>query len=121
MILTPTLVPGGSGFAFAGHAFELSAYQEESLQPDFAFGASVTVTVHYSDDDVQVVTDESQLALWWWMDSEQQDATQTCVPPSTHGHDVAKNVFSVAICRVGRFGLLGPTNQLYLPLVSRNR
>jgi len=121
LILTPTLVPGGSGFAFAGHAFELSAYQEESLQPDFAFGASVTVTVHYSNDDVQVVTDESQLALWWWMGSEQQDATQTCVPPSTHGHDVANNVFSVAICRVGRFGLLGPTNQLYLPLVSRNR
>ena len=117
MVLTPTLASGGGGSAFAGHAFELAAYQGGSLRPDFTFGAPVTLTIHYSDNDVRVVIDESQLALWRWTGSEWQDAAQTCDPVSPYTRDMANNVLSVPACHLSLFSLFGPTNQVYLPLI----
>jgi hypothetical protein len=121
IVLTPTLAQGGAGFAFTGHAFDLAAFQGGSQQPGFTFGAPVTVTIHYSDDDVRVVTDESQLVLQWWTGSEWRDAVETCEPASSYSRDIANNVLSLPICRMSRFGLFGPTHQTYLPLILRNR
>jgi hypothetical protein len=115
------LAQGGAGFAFTGHAFDLTAFQGGSQQPGFTFGAPVTVTIHYSDDDVRVVTDESRLVLQWWTGSEWRDAAETCDPASSYSRDAANNVLSLPICRLGRFGLFGPTYQTYLPLILRNR
>jgi len=120
LVLTPTLASGGAGFAFAGHAFELTAYQGGNPQPGFTFGAPVTATIRYSDEDVRLVTDEEQLVLSWWTGSEWQDAAQTCDPPSSYTRDLANNTLSVAICHLSLFGLFGPTHQVYLPLVLCN-
>ncbi|MBN1656965.1 MAG: hypothetical protein JXA93_01120 [Anaerolineae bacterium] len=116
--LTPTLAAGAVGYTFAGHAFQLEAYLGGVLQPGFAFGAPVTVTIHYSDQDIRVVRDEGQLALWW-MGTAWQDAAGTCDPASTYDRNAAGNVLSVPICHLSLFGLFGPTNQVYLPLVLR--
>lgn len=118
--LTPTLASGGTGYAFAGHAFELAAYQGGSLQSGFTFGGPVTVTVHYSDSDVRTVTDEERLALWWRNGGEWQDAAQTCEPTSSYSRDVANNALSVPICHLSLFGFFGPTQQVYLPLIVLN-
>lgn len=122
IILTPTLATGETGFAFACHAFELEAYQDGSLQSGLIFSTPVTVTIHYSDDDVRAVTGESELALWWWTGSEWRDVAQTCDPASTYTRDATNNMLKVPICHLSLFGLFGPgsSHRIYLPLVLRN-
>jgi len=120
LVVQPTLATGKSGFTFTGHAFELAAYREGSAQLDFVFDTPVTVTISYSEADVRVVSNEQELALWWWDGDEWQDAAQTCSQTS-YIRDTENNSFGVAICRSGRFALFGPTNQLYLPLIAAER
>ena len=88
-----------------------------ALLPGLTFGAPVAATLHYNDDDVRAVIDESQLVLSLWTGSEWQDAAQTCDPASSYIRDVANKTLSVSICRGGRFALFGPMNQVYLPVV----
>lgn len=118
-VLTPTLAQGHRGFTFAGHAFEVTAFQNGNPQPEFAFHIPVTVTIHYSHQDVRLVSDKSQLALWRWAGNMWEDATSTCVPPSNASRDLTKRVFSMPICHLSQYALLGPTNQVFLPLVLR--
>jgi glucosylceramidase len=117
--LWPTLASNRPGFVFAGHAFELGTFQAGTLWPGLTFSAPVAVTLHYSDDDVQVAADESQLVLSWWTGSEWQDAAQTCDPASSYIRDVVNKTLSVSICRGGLFALFGPIHQVFLPVVIR--
>jgi len=117
--LRPTFATSPAGFAFAGHAFELTAYQGGSAQLDLAFNKPVTVTIHYSEADVRPVSDEEQLRLRWWDGDEWLDAVQTCDLASTYTRDLDNNVLSVAICHLSQFALYGPTNQVYLPIILR--
>jgi hypothetical protein len=120
LILTPTVEASTPGFAFAGHAFELTASQNGQPLPGLTFNVPVTATLRYSDDDVRVITDENQLALWWRTRTGWMDAAQTCQPASAYSRNVAGNSLSLPICHLSRFGLFGPTHQLYLPNVMRN-
>jgi hypothetical protein len=115
VFLTPTVASRQAGYAFAGHAWELAAYRGGELQPGLVFSAPVSVTLHYSDEDVRVVTDELELALWWRLDGGWQDATQTCDPATAYDRNAAGNVLSLPVCRVGGFALFGPTREMYLP------
>ncbi len=121
VVLTPTVASGSADLAVAGHAFDLEAYQGGVHQPDFVFNEPVTVTIHYSEQDVRLVSDESQLTLRWWDGGVWQDAAETCNPTSGYVRDPAKRVLSVPICHLSRFALLGPTNRVYLPLVLRSQ
>ncbi len=118
--LRPAVASGGAGIAFTGHAFDLETFQDDILVPGLTFGAPVSVTLHYSDDDVRVVSDENQLTLSWWTGSEWQDAAQTCGPGASTIRDVANKTLSVPVCRAGQFGLFGPTHQVYLPMVMHD-
>jgi hypothetical protein len=125
LVLTPTLAPSVPGFAFAGHAFELSGFRVGKPLTNLIFDTPMTVTIHYSNNDVRVVSDESQLALWWWTGAGWEDAANTCDPPATStfgltDRDPVNRVLSVPICRPGPFGLFGPTRQVYLPVILRN-
>jgi len=120
LILTPTLAQGGAGYAFAGHAFEIGTFRDGHPLSGLTFSKPVTVTIHYSDQDVRVVSDESQLALWWWTGGGWEDAANTCDPPSAYNRDLANRVLSVPICHLSLFGLFGPTHQMYLPLILRH-
>jgi hypothetical protein len=119
LVLTPTLATGRSGFVFAGHAFEIAAFRGGHLVPHLSFNEPVTVTIHYSAQDVRLVSDENQLALWRWTGGGWEDAADTCDPPSTHHRNLADRVLSVPICHLSLFSLLGPTHQIYLPSVLR--
>jgi len=58
----PTAAPQWN---FANHAFTLEAYRDGDLQPGFVFSKPVTITIHYSDNDVSGL-DEDTLALRYW-------------------------------------------------------
>jgi hypothetical protein len=120
LTLTPTIAGSVPGFAFAKHAFELAAFHDSAPIPGLTFGAPVTITISYSDRDVGLVSDESQLALWRWTDGAWQDAAQTCDPAPSYTRDEVNNLLSVPACRPGLFGLFGPTHQIYMPIVARS-
>ncbi len=119
-VLTPTLASNEGGVAFAGHAFELRAYREGNLLPSLTFSRPVTVTVRYSELDVRVISDTSQLALNWWDAGESGEAAGTCDPISPVFHDPDSRISSVPVCRTGAYALFGPTNQTFLPLVLKH-
>jgi hypothetical protein len=121
VVLTPMLASGGPELAFAGHAFDLEAHVDGAQQPGLRLAKPATITLHYGDADVRVVSDTDQLALWRWSDGAWQDAASTCVPAPAAGNDPAAQVLSVPVCQLGRFALLGPTHKAYLPLLLRER
>ncbi len=116
LVLQPTVASGGTGLALAGHAFDLAAYQQGTAQPNLTFDVPLAVTIHYSDDGLHLVSDESELSLRRWTGDEWQDAAETC-HPSSYVRDLENNVLSAGLCHSGSFGLFGPTNQIFLPLV----
>lgn len=118
LTVTPTLGGQLPHFAFAGHAFDLTATRNGQLVPDLVFSQPVSVTVRYSDADMLVSEDEGKLMLWWLVGSNGRDATQSCEPPSAYVRDPAHNTLSVAICRGGAFSLFGPTNQFFFPNIA---
>ncbi len=120
LILTPTVASPRAGFAFSGHAFDLTALSAENPQSFFTFNAPVTVTVHYSDDDVRLASDENELRLFWWNGTDWQDAAQTCEPAPLYTRVVALNMLKVPICHTGRFSLFSPTHQILLPINLRS-
>jgi len=117
LVLQPTVASGGTGLAFAGYAFDLIAYQQDAEQPNLTFDIPVNVTIHYSDEGLYLVSNENKLSLRRWTGNQWRDATETCDPPSSYVRDLENNFLSANICRLGHFGLFGPTNQTLLPLV----
>jgi hypothetical protein len=105
--------------ASVGNAFELTAYVDGIRQPETVFSSPVTVTINYNDEDIRVITDEEDLALYWWSDSAWEDASTTCSQPTRYSHDRENNIISLPICHLSRFVLLGSTNNLFFPLVGR--
>jgi hypothetical protein len=118
--LTPTLASSRPNFAFAGHAFDVEAYHADTRVPGLILSAPVSVTLTYSDGDLQGAGDEQQLVLSRWTGSEWRDAAQTCDPASSYIRDVNHDTLSVPICQVGLFGLFRPIRQVYLPIVMRD-
>ena len=120
LFLTPTVASAGAGMTFAGHAFELEAYQNGPPQPGFVFSTAVTVTIQYSELDVRLVSEESGLVLGWWTGDEWLDAADTCDPPSAYERDLGGRALSLPICHLSTFALFGPTESVYLPLVAKS-
>jgi hypothetical protein len=121
IVLTPTVVSSSADLAFAGHAFDLTAYQNGQRQADFTFNELVIVTIHYSEQDVRLISDEGLMTLRWWNGDTWRDAVETCDPPSTYNRDEVNDLLEIPICHLSTFGLFGPTNRVYLPLVTRDR
>jgi len=111
VVETPT-VP--ADFAFAGHAFTLEAYQDGELLPDYEFGEPVTITIEYSDADVQGLLEET-LDLRYWTGAGWSTDGITLVERDVDGNRV---VFLVS--HLSQFALIAveqPT--VYLPLILR--
>lgn len=117
--MTPTLAASGAGFAFTGHAFEISAFPNNIYQPNYVFQEPVLLTVEYSDWDVRCVQDVRQLTIRWWNGSQWQDAVNTCIPAATYTRDIVGHTISLPICHLSKYGLFGNTNQVLLPVVTR--
>lgn len=110
-----TAVTPGPGFAFAGHAFTLDAYQAGDVIDGFTFAQPVTVSVGYSDADLNGL-DEQSLRLTTWNGSAWVDAATTCSPASTYLRDTVNNRLSVAICHLSDYALFGQ-HRVWLPLL----
>jgi len=66
LVYTAVETPTASGyFSSTIRSFELNAYQGEVLQEGFVFSIPVTITLHYTDADVEGV-DENNLVLEYW-------------------------------------------------------
>ncbi|MBP7688406.1 MAG: hypothetical protein KA765_10875 [Thermoflexales bacterium] len=115
--LTPTLAEGGPERWFTGHAFDLAT--SIGLRPDLAFSAPVTISLHYTDRDVSVVSDEAALYLAWWDGAQWIDAAATCAPASNYTRELDANTISVTVCSTGRYAFFGPTHQMRLPVIRR--
>jgi hypothetical protein len=106
---------GPSTFSFAGHAFDLDAYQGDSLLSGFTFNIPITITMYYSEADVVGLSEHSLMLEYWdggtWIDA-------ACGPYERHPDN---NWLSVPVCHLSRFALFGKEMQrIYLPLTMRN-
>jgi len=99
---------------FSGHAFNLEAYLGGELELGFVFSRPITITIHYSDDDVQGI-DEASLTLDYWNGSVWEDAA--C---GLYDRNPDENWLSVPVCHLSEFALLGEKeHRVYLPLTMR--
>lgn len=107
------------GFSFAGTAFTLRAYQNSQEIEDLNFTRPVTVTLEYSDQDVNEI-EEDTLKLYYWDQTGGSwlDAATTCSPAASYTRDLTQNWLSLQICHLTEFDLFGETKvlELYLPL-----
>ena len=119
-ILSPTQ-PISPNLRFADHAFDLEAYRDGIHQAGLVFSKPVTITIRYSNADVEGINDEDDLWLYYWTGSAWADAASTCTPPSTYDRHPDANWLSVPVCHLTEFGLMGGSgHRIYLPLVVRN-
>jgi branched-chain amino acid transport system substrate-binding protein len=122
LVYTPVeTVTTPPGFAFAGHAFDLDAYQGGALVPGLTFSVPVTVTLHYTEADITGL-DEHTLVLDYWNESTSawEDVASTCTPPSPYDRHPSENWLAVPICHLSRFALFGKYT-VYLPVMLKNQ
>jgi hypothetical protein len=120
VVLTSTMTASGAGLAFGGHAFDIAALQDGRRLPSLTLGQPVTVAIHYSAEDVRLISDEGQVGLWWWSGDGWENAANTCDPPLGTLHFPTQRLLRVPVCHLSLFSLMGPTNQVHLPLVLRS-
>ena len=120
LLFTPVSTPTQSispNLRFAGHFFDLDAYLGNSLLPGFVFSKPVTITIHYSDADVQGVN-EISLTLYYWDEGSSAWVDAACGDYDRHPDE---NWLAVPICHLTKFGLAGVRQyDIYLPLTLRN-
>ncbi len=103
-----------ANFAFAGQAFNLDAYRNETHLSGFTFQQPVTISLTYSDADVAGL-DEASLDLDYW--NGDAWAAAACGPYDRHPDE---NRLATPICHLSQFALFGvaaPQQRIYLPLV----
>jgi parallel beta-helix repeat protein len=110
-----------AGFVFAGHAFDLDAYQGETLLAGFVFSKPVTITIHYDEGNIGGVNEDT-LVLEYWDEgtSGWVDAVATCIPASVYDRHPDEDWLAVPICHLSRFAMFGERRKVYLPLVLRD-
>ncbi len=112
----PTTNPPAT-YQFVGHAFTLTAYQDELSLAHFVFDQPITVSLSYSDEAISGL-DESQLQLLtfdvntgqWW------DNGITIIERNPQN-----NLLVVTIAHLTEFALTVPQHQLFLPLISKRQ
>jgi hypothetical protein len=105
--LTPTLAAPFPGQTFAFHAFDLDFPAPESC------AVPIELAITYSELDQSAVSDPSAVALWWLGPSGWAQVSGGVI--STIGDGF---MLGVEICTPGRYALFGPSNLLYLPVIS---
>ena len=115
-------LPYDSGtLLYASNSFELTA--EDALGTPLAvFDPPLIVTINYTDEDVVGIYEEL-LALYYWDTGSNAwvDAVSTC-PGGAYTRDLAGNTFSLPVCHLSEFALLGnPLLRTYLPMLQVTR
>ncbi len=116
-----TITHAPPGFAFAGRAFELNAYRDGILQEGLTFETPLTVTIGYTQADMEG-KNEASLALYYW---DGTDWTTDGITPTAH-YPTQRQLIAT-IDHLSTFALLArnepqtPPGTIYLPLVLRRR
>lgn len=117
LVYSPVAEVASNGLQYAGFAFDLTAYQNGIVQPDFIFSQPVNVTLTYLDDDVLGIVEEA-MTLRVFDGAEWVDAASTCVPPSSYVRNTNQNTISIEICHLSQYALMA-ISPVYLPFVIR--
>jgi len=104
-------------YQFVGHAFTLTAYQDNLPLDHFVFDHAVTVILSYTDADISGL-DESQLQLLTWNVATDQWSDDGITIIERRPLD---NILVVTIAHLTQFALTVPQRQIFLPLISRRR
>jgi hypothetical protein len=102
-----------------GGAIEVTAYNNEIPAYSFPFNTPINLWIKYSDEMLDLVTDENLLTLRWWDGSKWVEAAETCNPISIYRRDIEDNSIWLPVCEVGRFGFFGPTETIHLPIITK--
>jgi hypothetical protein len=103
-----------TGGLFVTHRFLLETHRDGVLLPGVAFAIPLSVTVHYTDDEVAGLEEETLEVRFW-------DGTAW----STEGitlvsRDLANNTLVVTVAHLSEFALVGHgEHHIYLPLIRR--
>ncbi|RMG92126.1 MAG: PKD domain-containing protein [Chloroflexi bacterium] len=114
LLYLPVIVKNSSSLATAGEENNLiwtpPAHANAATRntDSYFFLKPITVTVVYPDSLV-VGQDETKLKLEFWDTAQQMwiDAATSCSPVSTYNYDPANNRFTLQVCHLTRFGLVG--------------
>lgn len=87
-----------------------------ALVPDLVFSQPVTITLHYQDEDI-VGMDENSLKLYnydWqtnsWVDSD---------PCGGYNHDPDNNILQAEVCHFSDYGVMDWAYRVFLPAITR--
>lgn len=111
-------MPGPVGQSSAGHAFQLVATREGENLINLHYFKPVSVTVHYSVQDVSVISETWCLDLWHCVEGEWQLAAQPCLVADETYQNLDERMISTPICTTGQYVLFGPKYQISLSVVS---
>jgi hypothetical protein len=102
---------------FAHNSFLLSAVGVGGV-PLTDFNLPVTLTLSYADTDIASIPEDT-LGLYYW-DSLWLDALSTCAV-GEYTRDLDSNTFSLPICHLSEFAVLGQSWQFFIPMVLVRR
>lgn len=113
-----TLVPGqsGGGYYSPGMAFTLFATPEPG-----SFAVPLQAVLRYAPGATGPLVDKQDLRLWYWTGSDWIEAGATCDPAPAQTHDQVTRRVTAGFCRTGLYVLRGPTRQVNLPLVLKQK
>jgi hypothetical protein len=116
---TPQPVPNYSParLSDAHNSFQLSAVDAGGT-PVITFTLPVTATISYTDTDIASILEDT-LGLYYW-DNIWLDALGTC-SEGEYTRDLDANTFSLPICHLSEFAVLGQSLQFFVPLVVVQR
>ena len=110
-------MPGG--LFRSGKRFDLMVCPGNLCDEPYVFGDIVTLTLHYTDADVQALI-EDELYLYVWDGSQWVDIVQDCGgPPLGYVRDPAQNSLGVPVCHFSRFVMNGEAHTQFLPILRR--
>jgi hypothetical protein len=117
---TPLLIPNNEtgSLIFAETCFEFSV--EQSGEPIISFQEPVMLTIYY-DESLLGSIPEHSLRLYYWdsTGSAWVDAVTTCTG-GAYTRDLEANFFTVPICHLSEFAVLGQQFfQIHLPLIGK--
>lgn len=115
LVYQPISIPDTpTAYQFIGHAFTLTAYQNNAPLAHFSFDQPITVTLSYAPAD-SVGLDESQFQLLTFDPATGQWSTNGIMVIERHP---AEHYLVVTIAHLTEFALTLPRRPIFLPLVS---
>ncbi|MDM8532615.1 lamin tail domain-containing protein [Anaerolineales bacterium HSG25] len=109
-----------AGYAWTKYAFDLNAYQNDTnntMLSSFSFQRPLTVTINYTDANVEEL-EEDTLTLLYWNDAKWQKINACSSRPDS-SHDETANQLKLTICHLSKFALFTKLDGIYLPVVMK--